>query len=296
MHIARTANVDICYETFGRSTDPAVLLIQGLGVQMLGWDEEFCALLTGRGLFVVRFDNRDVGLSSCFDETNFDLSDAIGRALAGEKIEVPYSLMDMASDAIGLMDHLGIERAHVVGVSMGGMIAQTIAAEYPERVSSLTSIMSSTGSRAVGRPTPEAIQVLFERPPQDRAAAIEASVRAQKVLGGTIQLDEERARRKAGAAFDRAFNPDGTGRQLAAIYAAGNRTDHIAAISAPALVIHGAQDPLIDPSGGRHTAEVIPGARLVIIDEMGHELPPALWDRLIDEISAHIRAAEATGA
>ncbi len=294
MDIAQTANADICYETFGQRTDPAVLLIQGLGVQMLGWDEEFCSLLAGRGFFVVRFDNRDVGLSTCFNEANFDLSNAIGRALAGEKIEVPYSLMDMASDAMGLMDHLGIERAHLVGVSMGGMIAQTLAAEYPERVSSLTSIMSSTGSRAVGQPTPEAVQVLFERPPEDRAAAIEASVRAQKVLGGTTRLDEERARLKAGAAFDRSFNPDGTGRQLAAIYAAGNRTDHVSGISAPALVIHGAQDPLIDVSGGRHTAEVIPGARLVIIDEMGHDLPPSLWDRLIDEISAHIRAAEAT--
>jgi pimeloyl-ACP methyl ester carboxylesterase len=292
MPFAKTEETEICYEAFGRSTDPAVILIMGLGGQLLGWDEEFCQLLADQGWFVVRFDNRDVGLSMMFDDAELDLSVAINEALAGNPIEVPYTLSDMAGDTGGLMDHLGIDRAHLVGVSMGGMIAQILATEHPDRVASLTSIMSSTGSRAVGQPTPEAVAVLFERPPEDRAAAIEASVRARKVIGSTTHFDEDRSRLKAGAAFDRSINPDGTGRQLAAIYAAGNRSEQIARIVAPTLVIHGTQDALIDVSGGHHTAELIPDARLMVLEDMGHDLPPPLWDRLVDEISSHLRAAE----
>ncbi len=289
MPIASTARADICYETFGDPGDPAVVLIMGLGGQMIAWDAEFCEMLVDEGFFVVRFDNRDVGLSSCFDGVEFDFSTAIGRALSGEKIDVPYTLSDMANDTVGLLDHLGIQRAHLVGVSMGGMIAQTIAAEYPERAASLTSIMSSTGSRRVGQPTPEAMAVLFDRPPDDRDGAIESSVRAQRVIGSPRHFDEERTRALAGASYDRRFDPDGIGRQLAAIYAAGNRSDQVARIRCPTLVIHGTEDPLIDPSGGRHTAEVIDGARLVIIDGMAHDLPRPLWPEIVAAIGHHAR-------
>jgi len=289
MPIASTARTDIFYETFGDPGDPAVVLIMGLGGQMIAWDADLCEMLVGEGFFVVRFDNRDVGLSTAFDDVEFDLSTAIGRALSGEKIDVPYTLSDMAADTIGLLDHLDIERAHLVGVSMGGMIGQTIAAEYPERAASLTSIMSSTGSRKVGQPTPEAVAVLFDRPPDDREGAVESAVRAQRVIGSAQHLDEERIRALAGASYDRRFDPDGIGRQLAAIYAAGNRTEQVATISCPTLVIHGAEDPLIDPSGGRHTAEVIDDARLIIIEGMAHDLPRPLWPEIVAAISSHAR-------
>lgn len=293
MPIAVTPQSEIYYETTGDPTDPAVVLIMGLGGQLIAWDDEFCGLLAARNLFVIRFDNRDAGLSTSFDDADLDLSVAFAAAMAGQPIDVPYSLSDMAGDTAALMDHLDIDRAHLVGVSMGGMIAQTLAAESPERVTSLTSIMSSTGDRAVGQPSAEALAALFDRPPDDRAAAIEASVRAQKVIGGETHFDEERARQNAAAAFDRAFNPEGTGRQLAAIYSAGNRAAQVGRIAAPTLVIHGEQDSLIHVSGGHHTAELIPDARLLILDEMGHDLPPPLWGRLIDELAAHFREAEA---
>ncbi|MDF1595636.1 MAG: alpha/beta fold hydrolase [Acidimicrobiia bacterium] len=291
MPIAHLRNTDIFYETFGDAADQHVLLIAGLGGQLLVWETEFCRRLADTGTRVIRFDNRDVGLSTMFDDAELDLSMALSEALAGRAIEVPYTLSDMAGDALGLMDHLGIERAHLVGVSMGGMIAQTLAAEHPDRVASLTSIMSSTGSRMVGQATPAAIAVLFERPPTDRDGAIDASMQAQRVIGSPAYFDTEAARAHAGAAYDRSFNPEGSGRQLAAIYAAGNRSDQVAAISTPTLVIHGAQDPLVDISGGRHTAEIIPGAELLIIDDMGHDLPRPLWDKLIEAISAHVRTA-----
>jgi pimeloyl-ACP methyl ester carboxylesterase len=290
--IASTPQTEICYETTGDPTNPAVILIMGLGGQLIAWDDEFCGLLAARNLFVIRFDNRDAGFSTSFDDADLDLSVAFAAAMAGRPIDVPYSLSDMAGDTRALMDHLHIDRAHLVGVSMGGMIAQTLAAESPDRVTSLTSIMSSTGDRAVGQPSAEALAALFDRPPNDRAAAIEASVRAQKVIGGATHFDEERARQNAAAAFDRAFNPEGTGRQLAAIYSAGNRSAQIAGIAAPTLVIHGEQDSLIHVSGGHHTAELVPDARLLVLDEMGHDLPPPLWNRLIDELANHFREAE----
>lgn len=293
MPIATTPQCEIFYETLGNPTDPAVVLIMGLGGQLTAWDEEFCELLAAQDMFVIRFDNRDSGLSTSFDDADLDLSAALGAAMAGKPIEVPYTLSDMAGDTRALMDHLDIERAHLVGVSMGGMIAQTLAAENPERVISLTSIMSSTGSRAVGQPTPEALAALFDRPPNDRTAAVEASVRAQEVIGSPIHFDEDRAREKARAAFDRSFNPEGTGRQLAAIYSAGNRSDQIERIVAPTLVIHGEQDSLIHVSGGHHTAELVPDSRLLILDEMGHDLPPPLWEYLVGELTDHFRAAEA---
>jgi pimeloyl-ACP methyl ester carboxylesterase len=291
MPTAHLENADIFYETFGDAADQPVLLIAGLGGQLLTWETEFCTLLADTGTRVIRFDNRDVGLSTMFDDAELDLSMALNEALAGRAIEVPYTLADMAGDAVGLMDHLEIERAHLVGVSMGGMIAQTLAAEHPDRVASLTSIMSSTGSRVVGQATPAAIAVLFERPPTDRGGAIDASVRAQQVIGSPAYFDEETARSQAADAHDRSFNPDGSGRQLAAIYAAGNRSHQVAGISAPTLVIHGAQDPLVDVSGGRHTAEIIPDAELLIIDDMGHDLPRPLWNMLIEAISTHVQTA-----
>lgn len=290
--IARTSATEIFYESFGDPGLPAVLLVAGLGGQLTSWDEEFCRLLASKGLRVIRFDNRDVGLSTMFDDHPLDLSAALNDALAGLEIDVPYRLSDMAGDAIGLLDHLEVRQAHLVGVSMGGMIAQTAAVEHPHRIRSLISIMSSTGSRSVGQPTPEAVAVLFERPPPDRDGAIDASVRAQRVLSSPDYFDEKEARIAAAAAFDRSFNPDGSGRQLAAIYAAGNRSRQLAGIKAPTLVIHGAKDPLIDVSGGRHTAEVIPGSELVIVDDMAHDLPRPLWEVLTVAIADHILAVE----
>ena len=294
MPIARTPDTEIFYETFGDTGLPAVLLVAGLGGQLTTWQEGFCRSLSAAGLRVIRFDNRDVGLSTMFNEHPIDLSAALSDAMAGLDIQVPYTLSDMAGDAIGLLDHLEIEHAHLVGVSMGGMIAQTVAAEYPQRVKSLTSMMSTTGKRSVGQPTPEAIQVLFERPPPDRAGAIEAAVRGHRVISSPDYFDEEEARMHAAAAFDRSFNPDGAGRQLAAIYAAGNRSLQLAKITTPTLVIHGAKDTLVDVSGGHHTAQSIAGSELMVVDDMGHDLPRPLWDQLIGAIVAHVQEAEST--
>ena len=292
MPVARTSDTEIFYESFGDTGLPTVLLVAGLGGQLTNWDEGFCRSLASAGLRVIRFDNRDVGLSTMFDDRPLDLSAALADALAGLDIEVPYTLSDMAGDVIGLLDHLEVEQAHLAGVSMGGMIAQTAAVEHPHRVTSLASIMSSTGSRSVGQPTPEAIEVLFERSPSDRDGAVDAAVRAHRIIGSPDYFDEEEARIRAAAAFDRSFNPDGIGRQLAAIYAAGNRSDQLSGVTVPTLVIHGAKDALIDVSGGYHTAETIPGSTLMIFDDMGHDLARPLWERLIGAIAEHIHKAE----
>jgi pimeloyl-ACP methyl ester carboxylesterase len=291
---AAVNGVEIAYETFGDPADPTMLLIMGLGVQMLGWDEELCRMLAGRGYQVVRFDNRDVGHST---KVEGGPRPDVMAAAAGDARSASYRLDDMADDCVGLLDELGVERAHLVGASQGGMIAQTVAMRHPERVVSLTSIMSTTGDRAVGQPHPEAIPALLTRPPADRDGFIDFVVGAWRVIGSPgFEVDEEALRARAGASYDRGIFPEGTARQLLAILASGDRSEALRRLDVPALVIHGADDPLIDVSGGRATAAAIPGARLELIEGMGHDLPAALWPRLVELIVENAERARAPAA
>ena len=286
---AGVGDVEIAYETFGDAADPALLLIMGLGVQMLGWDERFCRMLADRGFQVVRFDNRDVGRSTKIE--GGPRPDLMAVA-AGDLSTVSYLLADMAADAVGLLDHLGVEAAHLVGASMGGMIAQTLAILHPERVLSLTSIMSTTGDRSVGQAHPEGLTALMKTPPTDREGFGESAVLAFRQIGSPgFETDEESVRARALASFDRGYEPLGVARQLVAVIASGDRTEALRKLDVPALVIHGAEDVLIDRSGGEATAKAIPGARLELIEGMGHDLPRALWPRLMDLIAENAARA-----
>ena len=290
---ARANGIQLEYDTFGRASDAPLLLIMGLGAQMVLWDEEFCELLAQRGHYVIRFDNRDVGLSTKFDHAGVPNVMALMQPGA-DRSGVPYTLDDMADDAAGLLGALRIESAHVVGASMGGMIAQTVAYRHAPKTRSLVSIMSSTGNPALPPARPEAMAVLLTPRPLDRASNVEAAVQASRVIGSPgYPQDLARLRARAAMMFDRSFTPLGTARQLAAIYAHGNRVPRLAAVKAPTLVIHGADDPLVPVEGGRDTARAIPGAELLEIAGMGHDLPPGLWTRLADAIAGHTRKAEA---
>jgi pimeloyl-ACP methyl ester carboxylesterase len=283
--------VDLAYERFGEPDLPSVLLLMGLGTQMLGWPDGFCDALAARGVHVIRFDNRDIGLSS-------HLSDApapdLGAIFRGDTSSASYTLSDMAGDTVGLLDALGLESAHLVGASMGGMIAQTMAIEHPRRVLSLTSIMSSTGDPAVGQATPEAMAALLSPPARTRAEAIERTLAILRVIGSPgFELDDADVRWRTGLAYERAHDPVGIARQLAAIAASGDRTAALRSVSLPTLVLHGANDPLVHVSGGRATAGAIPGAELVVFDGMGHHLPRELWAEIARHIAALIARAEA---
>ncbi len=289
---ARVGDVELAYETFGDPADPAVLLVMGLGTQMLGWHEDFCAALADRGLFVIRYDNRDVGRSSSMQgrpPTPLQL-------LARSKKAAGYTLDDMAADGVGLLDALGVERAHVVGASMGGMIAQTIAARHPERVLSLASIMSNTGARFSGQPALRTYGVLLRPAPRDRAGYVEHTVRTFRAIGSPgFPRDEAELRDMAGRSYDRGHDPAGAGRQLAAIIASGDRTPLLRRIAVPTVVIHGSADRLVRPSGGRATAKAIPGARLVVVPGMGHDLPRGAWPQVLDAITRNAARAGADG-
>lgn len=278
--------IELCYQTFGHPHDPPLLLVTGLGAQMTVWPEDFCARLAARGRYVIRFDNRDVGLSTKTEGPPPDLV-ALGTKLATEgrlgRPDVAYDLSDMASDAIGLLDALAIERAHVVGSSMGGMIAQHLALEHPERLRSVTSVMSTTGHPEVGQPTAEAITALLRPAVSDRAGSIEQGVENSRIISGPL-WDEADARRRAAESYDRMFHPKGTAFQLAAILASGDRTDRLAAVTTPFLVIHGRSDALINVSGGRATADAVPRADLVELHDMGHNLPSSLFPQVIGAI------------
>jgi pimeloyl-ACP methyl ester carboxylesterase len=290
---AQANGIEIVYETIGADSDPALLLVMGLGTQLIHWELELCERLAARGFRVIRFDNRDAGRSTKINSPVPNLM----RAMAGFKFDAPYLLDDMADDTFGLLDHLGIERAHVVGASMGGMIAQTMTIRRPERVLSLTSIMSTTGERRAGRPKLRVWGVLTRRAPHDRDAYIEYFVRVFRMIGSKdFAPDEDRIRKLAAASYDRGHHPAGTGRQLAAILASGDRTEQLRHLRVPATVIHGRSDPLVPFRGGRATARAIPDARLIAIPGMGHDMPPVIWPQLIDAIAETAARAAAPQA
>jgi pimeloyl-ACP methyl ester carboxylesterase len=288
--------IQIEYETFGAPGARPLILIMGLGAQMIHWDDEFCRLLVERGHFVIRFDNRDIGLSSKLDHLGpADSTVAMARRLQGEPVEAPYKLSDMAADCAGLLDALGIDAAHVVGASLGGMIAQTLAIEHPSRVLSLTSIMSSTGNSELPQATPEALAALLSPLPGSREEAMDRSVRVFRTIGSPgFPFDEARVRDRAARAYDRAFHPAGVARQFVAALASGSRTELLHAVMCPALVIHGKEDPLVPVEAGIDTARSIPGADLLVLAGMGHDLPKPLWPRIVDEIAGVTSRARAS--
>jgi pimeloyl-ACP methyl ester carboxylesterase len=284
--------IGLAYECFGDADAPPVLLVMGLGNQMLGWNEGFCAELAARGLRAIRFDNRDCGRSTHFSDGRLPDFPA---GLAGDFSSAAYRLEDMAADAVGLLDVLGIERTHVVGASMGGQIAQIIATDFPARVRSLTSMMSWTGSRTTGQMSPESLRLFAMPPAMTREQAMENMVTTLRLIGSpAFPQDEAMVRERAGQAFDRGgYDPGAMPRQGMAALASGDRTTRLASVRAPTLVIHGTQDRMVDASGGRATAAAIPGAALVMIEGMGHNLPRELWPRLADLIAAHAHRADA---
>jgi pimeloyl-ACP methyl ester carboxylesterase len=292
MPTAPANGIEIWYETFGDPDDAPLLLVMGFTCQAIQWDVDFCNALVDRGYYVIRYDNRDVGLSTKIDSPNFDFIGSFMKALAGEEIDAPYLLTDMASDAVGLLDHLGIESAHVVGVSMGGMIGQTMAIEHAQRVRTLTSIMSTTGDLDVGQANAEAAATLLRTPAPDRETYLEGYVDMWRVLCGPVYFDEDYIRKRGAEAYDRCYFPVGYGRQLLGIYASGSRSEQLREVTTPTLVIHGSIDPLIDISGGRRTAQLVPEAELIEIDDMGHDLPRPLWPQIVDAIVRHTSNVE----
>jgi len=288
MPTARANGVEIAYEIFGVPEGRPLLLIMGLAAQMILWDDDLCAALASRGHRVIRFDNRDVGLSTkCVAAGMPDVAAAMQAALLGQRLDAPYTLWDMAADAVGLLDALGIAAVHVVGASLGGMIAQAMAIAHPTRVLSLTSIMSSTGDRSLPPARPEAAAVLLLPAPTDRAGNIERAVHVFRTIGSPgFPFDEARVRELAARSFDRCFHPAGAARQLVAILASGSRKEALAAVAVPTLVIHGRDDPLIPVEAGLATARAVRGAELLVVDGMGHDLPRAVWPSIVDRISA----------
>jgi pimeloyl-ACP methyl ester carboxylesterase len=289
--VARVGDLEIAYDTFGDPADPALLLVMGLGMQLIAWDPDFCRLLADRGFHVIRFDNRDVGRST---KVRGGPRPNIAAAFVGVTRSASYTLDDMAADSGGLLDHLGVEAAHVVGASMGGMIAQTLAIRHPERVLSLASIMSTTGSRLVGQPRLNTLGALLRRAPRERERYIEHAVSLFELIGSPgYPTDDERIRERAAAGYDRCFYPAGIARQMVAIMASGNRTAELRRVRVPTVVLHGADDRLVPPSGGRATARAIPGAKLVLIPGMGHDLPTGVWPRIVEELAANAARAGA---
>jgi pimeloyl-ACP methyl ester carboxylesterase len=274
--VAHANGIDLCYETFGDPTDPALLLVMGTGVQMTEWEPDFVAAFVDRGFYVVRYDHRDVGLSTRLDDS------------------ARYTLFDLADDAAGLLDALAIDRAHVLGASMGGMVAQCIAIRHPHRVLSLCSIMSTTGAPRVGTARRDAREAMTAPRPTSREEVIEVAVERARILrGGGFPFDETSIRRRAAAAFDRADCPEGRARHVAAILASGDRTEALHSVIAPTVVIHGSADPLVHVSGGEATAAAIPGARLVLIEGMGHEFPAGARPLIVDAFVANAARAAA---
>jgi pimeloyl-ACP methyl ester carboxylesterase len=287
---APVGELQIAYQTLGDPSDPPLLLVMGLGMQLIHWDLELCRELTQRGLYVIRFDNRDAGRSTKIRAPVPNLM----RAMAGLPIDAPYLLSDMADDAFGLLDHLGIERAHVMGASMGGMIGQTMAIRRPERVISLASMMSTTGERRQGRPKLRLWSLFVQRAPKGRDEYVEYFVRVFRMIGSPgFTTDEARVRELAAATHDRGHHPAGTARQLAAIMASGDRTEQLRRLTVPTVVIHGTEDPLLPFRGGVATARAIPDSECLAIPGMGHDLPRQLWPKIIDAVLANTERAAA---
>ena len=277
MPTAHNGDVELYYETFGEPDRPALLLVNGLGSQCINYDVEWCEMFAERGFLVVRFDNRDVGLSSKLDG-------------------VDYALSDMAADALAVLDAVGAARAHVMGCSMGGMIVQRLAIDHPHRLYSVTSVMSRTGEPDSGGSSEEALKLLMTPPPAEREAYMERQVVARHVYGAKAEwLDDDAIRRHAAAAYDRCFCPEGIVRQMKAVGKDGSRSDELTRVDLPFLVIHGSRDTLIDPSGGRRTAELVPGARYVEIEGMGHDYPPAVWEQWVTVWAEFVSATDAPG-
>lgn len=293
--IARANGIDLCYEIFGDADAEPMLLIMGLGGQMVLWDDDFCRQLAARGFRVIRFDNRDIGKSSHLSGgTRLTPLELLKLRFLKIPVAAPYRLRDMAEDAIGLLDVLGIKSAHLVGMSMGGMIAQEIAISHPPRVRSLTSIMSTTGNPKIPPPTREATAVLMAPPPTTRDEYFARFAQTWKVLRvGSFPEDEALDRSRAERTFERGLNPAGVGRQLRAILASGSRKERLRQVKAPTLVIHGTVDPLVHLAGGKDTAASISGAKLLMIEGMGHALPIPMWPQIIDAIDKHAHAASA---
>ena len=291
MAYAHNGDVELYYDTFGDPADPALLLVNGLGSQCINFAEPWCEKFAAAGFFVIRFDNRDVGLSTKFAHIAPDVVGVMKARAAGREPAVPYTLSDMARDAIAVLDAAGVARAHVMGLSMGGMIVQTLAIEHPDRLLSMTSMMSTTGDTDVGQATPEAGRLMAAPRPTDRESFIGRYLDGIRTWGSPAFFDEERLRANAEAAFDRCFQPEGQSRQAMAIAAASSRTAALHGVSVPALVLHGSEDKLIDAGGGRRTAEAIPGARFVLIEGMGHDYPPQLWDQIVGLVTEHARGA-----
>ena len=296
--IARANGIDICYEIFGDPKAQPMLLIMGLGAQMVLWDDDFCEQLAARSFRVIRFDNRDIGQSSKLTGgTRLSPLELLKLRFLKIPVAAPYKLTDMARDTTGLMDVLGIRSAHLVGASMGGMIAQEIAISDAERVRSLTSIMSTTGNPKVPPPTREAAALLMAPPPATKEEYLVRFAQTWKLLRvGSFPEDEARDHARAERIYARGLNPAGVGRQLRAILASGNRKERLRQVKAPTLVIHGTVDPLVRPEGGKDTAASIPGAKLLMIEGMGHAIPVPMWPRIIDAIATHAKGAAAKAA
>jgi pimeloyl-ACP methyl ester carboxylesterase len=290
---AQVGDVELCYETFGSPQSSPLLLVMGLSSQMILWDEDFCDLLARQNFWVIRFDNRDVGRSTILRDKPVPTR---GQLLRRDPLAAAYSLEDMSEDTASLLDALSIDSAHVVGVSMGGMISQLLAVRHPDRVRSLVSIMSTTGNRRVGRTSVRLYPRLLKRPRLDREGYMIDFIDAQRAIGSRrYPSDPERLRRVAARCHERGLHPSGSARQLGAIVAARDRTPVLPSIKVPTTVIHGDADPLVNVSGGRATAAAIPGSRLVIIPGMAHELPPQLWPQLVEEVVANTTRAAGDG-
>jgi pimeloyl-ACP methyl ester carboxylesterase len=293
--IARANGIELCYEIFGDADAEPMLLIMGLGGQMIHWEDDFCRQLAGCGFRVIRFDNRDIGKSSHLSGGKpLTAVELLKLRFLKIPVAAPYRLRDMAEDTVGLMDVIGIKSAHLVGISMGGMIAQEIAISYPQRVRSLTSIMSTTGNPKVPGPTREAAAMLMAPRPVTREEYFARFAQTWKILRvGSFPQDEALDRSRAERTFERGLNPAGVARQLRAILASGSRKERLRSVKAPTLVIHGTVDPLVHPMGGKDTAASISGAKLLMIEGMGHALPIPMWPQIIDAIDKHAHAASA---
>jgi pimeloyl-ACP methyl ester carboxylesterase len=295
--MARSNGIELCYDIFGAADAEPMVLIMGLGGQMIHWDDDFCRELASRGFRVIRFDNRDIGKSTKMTGgKRLSPLELLKLRFLKIPVEATYKLRDLAEDTTGLMDALGIKSAHLVGISMGGMIAQEIAISFPQRVRSLTSIMSTTGNPKVPGPTREAAAMLMAPPVTTRDEYMVRYAQTWKILRvGSFPLDEAKDRERAERTFERGLNPAGVGRQLRAVLASGSRKERLRSVKAPTLVIHGTVDPLVRLEGGKDTAASIPGAKLLMIEGMGHALPIPMWPQIIDAIDKHVHAAAKAG-